>query len=228
MRIYSPGSNASTNVVPFNGTFTLKSFIAQYLSVRYGANGDIYTKRAEAEVSTSISATSGTDLNDKETYVYGASKIKDLGDLSNKYVGTLDVSKATKLTELKVGNSKTNYSNTNLTDLKIGNNDLLQLLDIRNCPNLTQSIDVSGCKNIKTIYATGTSITAVSLAEGGNLETLTLPATITNLTLKNQPSITTITMAGVTNVSTLVIESCSSAVNTLAQNRRCRCFFPSF
>lgn len=218
MRIYSPGSNASTNVVPFNGTFTLKSFIAQYLSVRYGANGDIYTKRAEAEVSTSISATSGTDLNDKETYVYGASKIKDLGDLSNKYVGTLDVSKATKLTELKVGNSKTNYSNTNLTDLKIGNNDLLQLLDIRNCPNLTQPIDVSGCKNIKTIYATGTSITAVSLAEGGNLETLTLPATITNLTLKNQPSITTITMAGVTNVSTLVIESCSSAVNTLAQN----------
>lgn len=218
MRIYSPGANTSTSVVPFDGSFTLKSFIAQYLGVRYGANGTLYQTRADAETSTTISATSGTDLNDKETYVYGASRIKDLGDLSNKYVGTLDVSKASKLTELKVGNSKTNYSNTNLIDLQIGNNDLLQLLDVRNCPSLTQPLDVSGCMNIKSIYATGTAITSIKLAEGGNLETLTLPDTITNLTLKNQPNISTITMAGVTNVSTLVVENCSSAVATLVQN----------
>lgn len=218
MRIYSPASNASTSAVPFNGAFTLKSFISQYLGVRYGANGELYQKRANAETSYSISATSGTDLNDKETYIYGASKIKDLGDLSNKYVGTLDVSKATKLTELKVGNSKTNYANTNLTDLQIGNNDLLQLLDVRNCTNLSQPINVSGCKNIKTIYATGTAITSILLAEGGNLETLTLPNTITNLTLKNQPSITTFSMAGYTNVSTLVIENCSNNVNSVVQS----------
>ena len=218
MRIYSPSSNASTTAVPFNGAFTLKSFIAQYLGVRYGANGDLYQTRANAETNTTISAGAGADYNDKETYLYGASKIKDLGDLSSKYVGTLDVSKATKLTELKVGNSNANYSNTNLTDLQIGNNDLLQVLDVRNCPNLTQPINVSGCKNIKTIYATGTSITSVNLANGGNLETLTLPNTITNLTLKNQPSITTFSMAGYTNVSTLVIENCSNAVNTVVQS----------
>lgn len=218
MRIYSPASNMSTNVVPFNGAFTLKSFTAQYLGVRYGANGNLYQTRAEAETNYTISATSGTDLNDKETYVYGASKIKDLGNLANKYVGTLDVSRATKLTELKVGNSNSNYQNTNLTDLQIGNNDLLQLLDVRNCTNLAQPIDVSGCKNIKTIYATGTAITSILLAEGGNIETLTLPNTITNLTLKNQPSITTFTMAGYTNVSTLVIENCSASVNSVVQS----------
>ena len=218
MRIYSPGTNASTNVVPFSGTFSLKSFISMYLGVRYGANGDLYKTRASAETSTSISATQGTDLNDKETYIYGASQIKDLGSLANKYVGTLDVSKAVHLSSLVVGNSNSNYSNTNLTDLQIGNNDMLESIDIRNCPNLATNLNLAGCKNIKTIYATGTSITSVTLPDGGNLETMTLPATITNLTLKNQPLITTISMAGYTNVATLVVENCSSAVNTLVMN----------
>lgn len=218
MRIYSPSDTTTTSVVPFNGAFKLKSFIAMYMGVRYGANGELFQVRADAETETSISATSGTELNDKETYVYGASKIKDLGDLSSKYVGTLDVSKATQLTKLIVGSSKTKYSNTNLTELKIGNNELLMYLDIRNCPNLTESLDLAGCKNIQEIYATGTGITSVTLAEGGNLKVLTLPETITNLTLKNQPLIETITMAGVANVSTLVVENCSAEVDPLIED----------
>ena len=215
MRIYSPDDTTTTSVVPFNGAFNLKSFMAQYLGVRYGANGELFQVRAEAEVATKVSATASTDLNDKETYVYGASLIKDLGDLSNKYVGTLDVSKAVKLSKLIVGNSNSKYSNTNLIDLQIGNNDLLTYLDIRNCPNLTQTVDLSGCKNIQEVYATGTGITSITLAEGGNLKTLTLPATITNLTLKNQPLLTNLTLADKTKVSTLVIESCNTAIDSL-------------
>lgn len=218
MRIYSPSDTTTTSAVPFNGAFTLTSFIAQYLGVKYGASGTLYQVRTEAETATKVSATSGTDLNDKETYVYGASNIKDLGDLSSKYVGTLDVSKATKLSKLIVGNSKTNYSNTNLTSLKIGNNKLLKYLDVRNCPNLAEALDLSGCENIQEIYATGTSIPSVTLAKGGNLRKITLPATITNLTLKNQPLIETITMAGYSNVATLVVESCNSVVDTLVSN----------
>ncbi|MBQ8749426.1 MAG: hypothetical protein IJZ29_03050 [Clostridia bacterium] len=218
MRIYSPSDTSTTSVVPFNGAFKLTSFIAMYMGVRYGGSGELFQVRANAETQTSISATSGTDLNDKETYVYGASKIKDLGDLSSKYVGTLDVSKATQLTKLIVGSSKTNYKNTNLIELKIGNNKLLNYLDIRNCPNLADTLDLSGCENIKEIYATGTSIASVTLAEGGNLTTMALPATITNLTLKNQPLLTSFTMAGLTNVQTLVVENVNSSVNTVVNN----------
>ena len=218
MRIYSPSDTTTTSAVPFNGAFKLKSFISMYMGVRYGGSGELFQVRANAETETSISATSGTDLNDKETYVYGASKIKDLGDLSSKYVGTLDVSRAVQLTKLIVGNSKTNYKNTNLIELKIGNNKLLNYLDIRNCPSLTETLDLSGCDNIKEIYATGTSIAAVTLAEGGNLTTMALPATITNLTLKNQPMLTNFTMAGLTNVQTLVIENVNSSVNTVVNN----------
>lgn len=218
MRIYSPSDTTTTSAVPFNGAFKLTSFISMYMGVRYGGSGELFQVRANAETQTTITATSGTDLNDKETYVYGASKIKDLGDLSPKYVGTLDVSKAVQLTKLIVGNSKTNYKNTNLTELKIGNNKLLNYLDIRNCPSLTETLDLSGCDNIKEIHATGTSIAAVTLAEGGNLTTMALPATITNLTLKNQPLLTNLTMAGLANVQTLVVENCNPATATLISN----------
>lgn len=218
MRIYSPSDTTTTNVVPFNGAFTLKSFIALYMGVRYGGSGELFQVRADAETDTVVKATTSIDLNDKETFIYGASKIKDLGDLSSKYPGTVDVSRATQLTKLIVGNSKANYSNTNLVELKVGNNKLLNYLDIRNCPNLSENLDLSGCQNIQTVYATGTGLTSVSLAEGGSLTTLTLPATITNLTLKNQPLLTGLTMAGVTNVQTLVIENCNSAVNTVVNN----------
>ena len=218
MRIYSPSDTTTTSAVAFNGAFTLKSFIPLYMGVRYGANGELFQVRAKAETSTTVKATTSIDLNDKETYIYGASKIKDLGDLASKYVGTLDVSKATQLTKLVVGSSKTKYSNTNLIELKIGNNNKLNHLDIRNCPSLTQAIDLSGCDNIQEVYATGTSIPSVTLADGGNLRVITLPATITNLTLKNQPLIETITMAGYTNVSTLVVENCNEKVDPIITN----------
>lgn len=218
MRIYSPEDTTTTSVVPFNSAFTLTTLMAQYLGVRYGANGDLVQVRADAEVATSINATSSTDLNDKETYVYGASRIKDLGDLSSKYVGTLDVSKATKLSKLVVGNSNSKYANTNLIELKIGNNDLLKYLDIRNCTSLTDTLDLSGCKNIQEIYATGTAITSISLGDGGNIKVLKLPATITNLTLKNQPLLTNISLAGASNVATLVVESCNEEVDVVVND----------
>lgn len=218
MRIYSPSDTSTTSAVPFNGAFTLKSFIALYMGVRYGGSGELFQVRANAETNTVVKATTSIDLNDKETFIYGASKIKDLGDLSSKYPGTVDVSRATQLTKLIVGNSKSNYKNTNLIELKVGNNKLLNYLDVRNCPNLVENLDLSGCQNIQTIYATGTGLASISLAEGGNLVTLALPATITNLTLKNQPLLTGLTMAGVTNVQTLVVENCNSAVNTVVNN----------
>jgi len=212
MRIYSPSDATTTTVVPFNGAFTLKSFIALYMGVRYGGSGELFQVRANAETDTVVQATTSVDLNDKETYIYGASKIKDLGDISCKYPGTVDVSRATQLTRLIVGNANVNYSNTNLIELKVGNNKLLNYLDIRNCPNLTEALDLSGCENIKTVYAGGTGLVSVTLAEGGNLETLQLPDTITNLTLKNQPLLKNLSLAGMSNISTLVVENCHDSV----------------
>lgn len=201
LRLYTP--SVWSEVEP-NADITITPYADQYLGILYGS----YLERAKGSqnVATTIEAPAGITFNDTETIIYGASRILSIGDLSPLYAGTIDVSKATKLSQLTIGHGGT-YSNTNLTGLTVGNNTLLKSLDVRNCPNLVAPIDVSGCTNIETVRATGTSTTAVTLPNGGNLQTLELPATITNLTIKNQNNISTLTCESFNSVTTLVLEN---------------------
>lgn len=201
LRLYTP--SVWSEVEP-DADITITPYADQYLGILYGS----YLQRTKGtqNVATTVQAPEGVTFNDTETIIYGASQILSVGDLSPLYAGTVDVSKATKLSQLVIGHGGT-YSNTNLTALTVGNNTLLKTLDVRNCPNLVAPIDVSGCTNIETVKATGTSTTAVNLPNGGNLQTLELPATITNLTVKNQSNISTFSVAGYTNITTLVLEN---------------------
>ena len=142
-----------------------------------------------------------------------ADLLTSLGDLSPLMVELIDVSGAPHITSLKIGDATEGYVNYNMNSITLGNNVLLRSLDLRNCVNLTQSIDASGCTNIEEVYLDGTSVTGVSLPNGGILKTLHLPGTVTNLTVLNQKAITDFTMAGYTNVTTLRVEN-SPAIPT--------------
>lgn len=203
MRIYTP--EGSLPVTP-SGVFNIETSADQYVSVRYGAI--VLKERAKKDEVITITPPPAT-YNDTETVIYGASRIKDIGNLADKYVGTIDVSAAKQLSRLIVGSDVPGYSNTNLLEVHVGNNPLLKVIDVRNCPNLAQPLDLSGCENIEEIYATGTSITSVNLADGGNLKKMYLPDSIVNLTLKNQRSITDFFMDGYTNLSALRVENCT-------------------
>ena len=186
---------------------TIGSFTAMYGTIRWGSITKS-ERMGENEVRT-ITAPANTQFNDTETIIYNASMIKSIGDLSALYVGTVDVSKATNITELVIGSSVSGYKNQNFKVLSLGTNAKLRKLDIQNCPNYTASIDVSGCENIEEIYARGTGATAVTLAEGGSLRILQLPATITNLTLKNQTKLGDgLTLEGMTRIIEIVVENC--------------------
>jgi hypothetical protein len=143
-----------------------------------------------------------------------ADMLTSLGDLSPLMVEMIDVSGATHITSLKLGDSSSDYVNYSTNSITLGNNTLLRTLDVRNCPNLTVAPDVSGCTNIEEIYFDGTSITGLKLPNGGILKTLHLPETIANLTLLNQTNITEFVMPNYDNVSTLWIENVSTAVPT--------------
>lgn len=198
LRLYTP--SAWSDVEP-DAEIKIKPYADQYIRVKYGSY-NVYS-RAKSGVETTITPPDIT-FNDTETIIYGASRITSVGDLSPLYAGTIDASAAVKLTELKVGEGG-NYSNTNLRGLTLGNNTLLQDIDIRNCPNLSGALDLSGCTNLQILKATGTSLTSVKLAEAGNITVLSLPNTITNLTVKNQNSISTFTCGS--NISTLILEN---------------------
>lgn len=216
LRLYTPTDFAG--VTP-SANFSIIPFADEYVRVKYGSYmvGQRCTKDEPANI-----VAPDIRFNDTETIVYGASRIKSLGDLSGMYAGTVDVSKATRLSELLIGSGTEGYHNDNLTVLAVGANKMLRKLDIRNCPNLIQSVDLSGCENIEEVYAQGTGVTSVALPAAGILSKLYLPGTVTNLTLKNQPKLLDafFEIAGVERLSTIISES-TPGVNIFPLVDRC-------
>lgn len=216
MRLYTP---ARWEGVRPDADFTIVPFADQYVRVKYGSYS--IALRGKKDVPVTIAAPA-IQFNDTETIIYGASRLKSLGSLAGKYAGTIDVSKAARLTELLIGSGEEGFRNTNLTVLSVGANKMLRTVDVRNCPNLRQPLDLSGCMNLEKVYADGTSITSVILPPAGMLRELSLPATLTNLTMRNQPNLTdqTFTLAGVERLTTLRLEN-MKGVNVFALIDRC-------
>lgn len=216
LRLYTP---SEWEGVEPNADMTITSYAGQYVNVQYGS----YTAgtRSQKNVPVHIKAPA-IQFNDTETIIFGAGQISSLGDLSSLYPGSVDVSKMTKLVELIIGSGAEGYRNTNMEVLSVGANNLLRKLDIRNCPNLKQAIDLALCSNIREIWAEGTGTSAVVLPEGGNLTLLHLPDTITNLTVRNQTELTDagLILDGVRNLSTIRWENTNKA-NVLSIIDRC-------
>lgn len=206
---YNAG-DALTDVVTLRGyakdDITVTPYADIYATVKYGSY--LVQQRANRNVAYTL-ACPLSNVNDTEIYIYSASQLQSIGDLSGLMVGYADFSMATRLQSLKVGDAAGSYSNGNLTELYLGNNTLLRTLDVRNCPNLKQAVDVSGCTNIEHLYFEGTAVTGVQLPNGGILKTLHLPETVTNLTIRNQTGITDFVIGGYDNISTLRLENVS-------------------
>ena len=210
-RIYTPVDENNVPItdlaVPANANITLTTFSDMYAGVKYRANGVLQQKRMKKNETNTFVAPNEI-WNDTETGVYGASELSSLGDLSPLYCGTINVAKATKLTELIIGSGISGYSNVNLKSLSVGTNKLLKKIDIQNCPNLTDALALANCPNIEEIYAKGSGITSVELGTSGFLRKVQLPATITNLTLQNQLYIQELTLEGYDTIKTLWIDNC--------------------
>lgn len=182
----------------------LKSYVNMYGHVYFNAAHVEHRMERNKEYEFEWPASGAEDpvigIND-------ADLLTSLGDLSPLMVELIDVSGAPHITELKVGDGAEGYQNRSLNSITLGNNILLRKLDLRNCVNLTQSVNASGCTNVEEVYCEGTSITSVSLPNGGILKTLHLPDTITNLSMLNQTALTDFTIAGSGNVTTLRVEN---------------------
>lgn len=213
---YNAG-DALTDVITLRGyakdDITVIPYADIYASIKYGS----YLVQTRAARNQPYTLACPLDnVNDTEIYIYSSSQLASVGDLSGLMVGYANFSYATKLQELKLGDSKSSYSNGNLTDLYLGNNRLLRTLDVRNCPSLTMTVDISGCRNIENIYFDGTRVAGVTLPNGGIIKVLHLPETVTNLTIRNQTAITDFRIPSYANISTLRLENVGSVVDSLA------------
>ena len=213
---YNAG-DALTDVITVRGyakaDITVTPYADVYASIKYGS----YLVQTRAARNHAYKLICPLDnVNDTEIYIYSASQLASVGDLSGLLVGYADFSRATKLQSLKLGDASGSYRNGNLTELYLGNNELLRTIDVRNCPALTQAVDISGCINIEQVYFDGTSITGLSLPNGGILKTLHLPAALTNLTIRNQTLITDFQIPTYENITTLRLENVSQVIDPLA------------
>lgn len=210
LRIYTPmdeNNNPITDLpVKANPDITITPYSSTYAGVQFGAGSVISQYKAEMNTPITLPWTMDGHPNDLETSVFPASEISSLGDLSPLYCGTVNVSKATKLTELIVGSGVEGYENNNLTELSVGSNNLLQKIDVRNCPNLTEPLALANCPNIQEIYATGSSITGLELPSSGYLKKVYLPGTLANLTITNQQYIEEFELEGYDSLTTLRVE----------------------
>ena len=211
------------------GSITVTPYIDQYLKIKYGS-ADVKVRGAAGEP-TLVPCPGGLTFNDTETIIYGANGISSIGDVSDKYPGTVDVSKGLKLSELKIGSDASGYVNTHLATLTLGNNKLLRSIDVTNCPNLVGNLNVEGCTALREFKAAGSGLKGVTFVDGGDLETLILPETITNLTIKNHNNLTTVTPSKFDNLQTLILKNTGlNATDILNANykslTRLYCIFP--
>lgn len=223
--------DALSDVIQLRGyakdNITVTPYADVYASVKYGS----YLVQQRAQRNNPVTLVCPLDnVNDTEIYIYSASQLAEIGDLSGLKVGFADFSHGTKLSSLKVGDASSIYNNPNLKTLYVGTNGLLQTVDARNCSALgtdeQTTVDLSGATNIENVYFDGTAVKGVSLPNGGILKVLHLPSTITNLTILNQQAITDFTVPSLANITTLRIENSSvdskSILNSIAANSRVR------
>lgn len=206
LRLNSPDGIEDKEIQP-DMTIKFKTFSNMYTGVRYGTNGKLipqYTDRGEL---VKAEMPEGEDPNNLDTYIFGANEISELEDLSLLYPNLLNISAASKLTKLIVGNSHPNYKNDVLKTLSFSNNRLLKEVNVCNCTGLTSILDFSLCPDIQYIYATGSKISGVQLPDSGFLKKLHLPDTTSNITLVNQHHIEEFECAGYGNLTTIKIEN---------------------
>lgn len=208
--------DATTSVVLLRGytdndhpintqNITLTAYAPVYAAVDY-ASGYLEKHRMERNTSHTF-VNPMSNMWNTEIYIHSADQISDFGDLSPLNIGEAVFSPATRLQQLIIGSSAAGYENTHLTNLVVGNNPLLTQLNICNCKALSTNVDLSGCPVIETVLATGSTTTGIQLPVGGHLQRLELPATVTNLTVRDQSNLTTFAMEGYTSLSTLRIEN---------------------
>ena len=212
---YNTG-DAASNIISlrlFNsGTLTLTPAIDMYVGVSFGGGTTPQLERTSENTPVSFTYTAESGVTEMETWIYSADLITNVGDLSVFYPNEVDFAKASRLRRLKIGSNASGYSNANLRALDVRNSELLEYIDCRNCPNLAITVNLEGSPRLEEAYFEGTTITGVDLADGGALETLHLPATITTLTLLNLLNLTDLTVASYSNVSRLMLSHMPDSV----------------
>lgn len=171
-------------VIPQNATLHIVPYLNMYVNLSINNTGSFYyTQKCKAGEVVEIPYPSDKfEFN----YIYGASRIQNLGDLSPMYLQTATLGRGEKLKEIILGNSTEGYKNNNIKDLSNSiseNNKLLTTLNIENLTGVQGSLPVQNIPSVKEIYAKGSKIESVTFARNGLIQKAELPESVSDLRL---------------------------------------------
>lgn len=136
-------------------------------------------------------------------YIGGPEYIADLGDFSIKYLDQFTASNLIRLESLKLGSDAIvdgiKYKNSILANFSFGDEagsstekPLLKSVLLNGVDSVTSNLDLSGSEKLEELRALRTNFTGFSLADGVQIKTLHLPASISFLSLTEPTSLTKI------------------------------------
>lgn len=207
------------NGTPANQQFTITS--GYPMNYGYGVNDEPRETGVFLNIGNSHTFTTTEVLNVGDPVrIYGAPNIKalDLVPIANK-IATLSLSEVyddnlgTCLTNLQLGSDTTvNNEVTVISGLKQAKR--LELIDIRGFKKLT-SLDLSEHPYIKEVRASKSGVSSILLAKGSPLSVLSLPSTVTSLTLDQHSmlSYSNITFDDIRTIKSINVKDCPSVSN---------------
>lgn len=150
----------------------------------------------------------------KEFRITGASNIKRINRLQSLNLTEAVIEKATKILELDFS-----YSNR-MAGLKVGNNTYLRSLNCTNSYLLgtateSQTLDLSNCKNLKTVDISYTKFTGITFPKDTVLNSINLTgSSIKNVSIDGAEFLTDIKITGCDNINKFELNRCNK-INTV-------------
>lgn len=150
--------------------------------------------------------------NDTHIYIQGADYYSDLGDLSDIQVSAdnpvLTVS-SKRLRKLKAGDEIAENVTSNVATLTVGDCPCMEEIDARNLTSLAGTVNLSQCPRLKKAHFSGTNAANVQIPEGSKLTELSLPGSITTLSLIKLLNLTdeNLTFDDLSNIAYIRIEN---------------------
>jgi hypothetical protein len=96
-----------------------------------------------------------------------------------------------------------------MTDLTLGDLPFLRVLDIRNTE--VSVVNASSCPRLEELYALGSPLSDLTIAETAPIDVMQLPATLTGIKLQNLPNLSYpggLTFEGLDKLQSLVLSNC--------------------
>lgn len=146
---------------------------------------------------------------DQEVLIYGGSNIKRIRGLSTMNPDSMVIGNASKLVELECSNAPL-LTDINQNKANLSPNKYLTKVDISNCPLLGGTLRLNNSPLLSEVNAHGTAITGMILPTSiKNLGTLRVPKGVTELTLNDAKTLTTLDLEEGYLLETLSLSNCN-------------------